>query len=529
MIYEYKSRKQLSEEIYNIHDKVNEIIRYLNVADIDTYPLVSYENEDEVVDYTKPVGHVDRYGALGDYIWDDPQSGTDNTRAIQIAVDTVLRNGGGVVQFGDGIYKIDGTVYLNTKWHRLITLKGVDGKYMSFYQMSGGKSVLVKNTTGDMFKVNLNENNEGANGTDGGMYNVTIKNLAIISNKAEVEVTGFHTFTSRIQMENVLGSNIHCLVKQDEYDATNDFNYCDFSSYRNINLTDIKDIGLDLKMADSCIIEGIYCHSYDPTCQHLINIKGGSGFSISNCIFTMQFDNLSSGVDGTTSFIKIDNCKGFTIRDTFIERSYLTNGISLSRCQNAKIQGISDIYYSNTLIKLHNCQNISIDGIYRDVFLTNDYYDIYFSGTNKAIAIHNATVKRRQAEPGQNSPSSVERTMIFGGSINRSELRGDNIQVILKYDGTDWVITDDKGNAVNELIAKGKWTGSTYQFEGSCKIGKGLVKALSGCILTNSIAPYQAILRNTDTYTSIQFVDNGSVITSGENYRMACVISVDIF
>ena len=361
------------------------------------------------------------------------------------------------------------------------------------------------------------------------MYNITIKNLAIISNNDVAEVTGFHTFTSRIQMENILGKNINCLVKQDEYDVTNDFNYCDFSTYRNINLSDIKDIGLDLKMIDSCIIETVYCSSYKPTCQHLINIKGGSGFSISNCIFTWQQENFSDGVDGSTAFIKIDKCNGFTIRDTYIERTYLTNAIILTNCQNAKVQGITDVYHSNTLIKLHKCQNIAIDGIYRDVFLTDGYYDIYFSGTNKAISIHNATVKRRQAPAGDNTVESIERTMIFGGSINRSELRGDNIQVILKYDGTNWVITDDKGNTVSELIGNGSWSGSSYQFQGNCKIGKGIIKALSGCVLTNSNAPYTAILKNTDNYNTIQFINDGAVVTSGANYRMACVISVDIF
>ena len=496
------------------------------------YPLQSYEIESDVVDYSKPVGHIERYGAKPDFVFDNPNSGQDNTIYIQRAIDTVLRNKGGEIIFGDGMYRIDGTLYVTSKWHRMVTIKGVDGKYMSFYKVSGGKTVLVKNTDGDLFRINLDEQLRGNNGDGGGMYNVTIKNLAIISTEPQANVTGFNMFTTRVNMENVLAYDIYCLVNQDEYDSLGNFNYCDFCTYRNINLSGIKHKGLVLKMPDSSTLEDIYCHAYQDDCKHLIDIRGGAGFTLKNCIFTWQFDNLSSGVDGSTSFVKIDNCKGFTIQDTYIERTYLTNAIILSRCQNAKIQSITDVYNSNTLIKLYNCNNISIDGIYRDVFLTDGYYDIYFSGTNRAISIHNSTVKRRQAEPGQNSPEPIERTMIFGGSINRSELIGDSITAYISYDGSKWNLTDDKGNALNTLLASGSWDNSSYsyQFAGSSKIGKGIIKGIYLPYVSKSELPYIPVLRNTNNYTAISFFDRstGSRVES-VNSKMKCIINVDIF
>jgi hypothetical protein len=145
----------------------------LNLADVDFLQAGTGAVERTVQSKLRDVVSVKDFGAVGDGV-------TDDTAAIQAAIDAVSAAGGGTVFIPKGIY-LTGTLTLKSHVH----LVGEERAQMDAHGLDKASALLQMNTTGDLIST--------ATGTT--TYNCGVHNLAI-KGKGDLATSGRGIFFS---------------------------------------------------------------------------------------------------------------------------------------------------------------------------------------------------------------------------------------------------------------------------------------------------------------------------------------------
>jgi len=405
------------------------------------FPLAPYEIESEVIRRDLPYFHVERYGAVGDYDR-DKKVGTDNTVAIQRAIDAAIRNEGGIIQFESKKYLIKGTIYINPTIGSIPIY--LSGKSSSLWR----GSMIYKENKGDFFKVNLKADDSSFLDPEKQFYNFGAEKLTLIS-ETLASGNGFRMFRTRCTLTNMFCHGLNRFVYQPALDSAKNVNYCDMSEYKGITINYPRIGGLELNKPDGSKIERIYVHYPVKTCKSYILIRNGGGFNIANAVFAWHMNNDGVSYDDDSAYIKITGADGFTIDNIYVERTHLSNMIAIHNSKNWEIKSVYERFIGNNAFHISSCHTGDINGVYRNSSKYKGFCDIYFAGKSTNLTIRKFRIRDYE--------TSKKRELDLQGKIP-SDLKGETIQLGVYYNGSAWRVVDSLGNDVTDKFGIPIWS-----------------------------------------------------------------------
>jgi hypothetical protein len=476
------------------------------------FPLATFEFPNEVVKKNLPYFHVERYGAKGDYNPSDG-TGTDDTLAIQRAIDAAIRAEGGVIVFERKNYKITDTIYINpTSSNIPIVLKGVNSSLWR-------GSTIYKETEGDFFRVNVKSDGSTFLDPAAQYYHFFVENLTLFSN-TKTAGNGFHMFRTRSKMQNIFSYGLERLVYQPSTDSLGNANYCDMSEYRNIAINYPRTSGLELNKPDGSKIERIYVHYPESTCGSYIIVRNGGSFNISNCVFAWHMNNDGEGISSDKAYIKVSGAYSFTIDNIYVERTHMSNMIYLNDCKNFSITSVYERFVGNNAFHLKDSHDGVIEGIYRHSSLNEGYCDIYFTGANSNITIRRFRIR--------DYTTDTKRELNLQGTLP-SEIQGEIVTIGIYYDGTSWKVVDFLGNDVSSKFGTPVWTNNDgIEFPSTSIIRYGKVIALQPRYVNASTMPHVPTF-NVPNTKRIAFYDRSTgQRTQTQSTQMSCMLTISV-
>jgi len=380
------------------------------------------------------------FGVVADAIFSGSYtvSGTDNTAAIQSAIDFMMLNGGGTLFFPKGSYLLNGTVYFKPTTGTSIpfTLLGeAFNNRMAPWRGYGG-TVFTRNMTGDFFKVNLDAYNKSVLDPGEQWFNFAALNLSFIGKRVSdsdsliTGINGFHMFRTRSNMQNISATNIDYAVYQEATDANNKENYCDQSIYKNFYVNSPTLGGLQLYASDSSIIETLNCEQ-DPvisTFKNLIKVLNSDAVSIRNIVYWINIKDLVPAPISGSSVIDISNCTNTIISSVHLE--HLINvftGITITGGSSSRCEGIHVRFDGNDTFKIGSTKGLVIDGLSVSKTNITGYYDINFIDSNNLNVVWNNI--NILTSPTTGSPG-VPRNLATSGTRGTYVTASDDVTVV---------------------------------------------------------------------------------------------------
>jgi hypothetical protein len=199
--------------------------------------------------------NVKDYGALGD-------AATDDSTAIQAAMDAANTAGGGIVFFPPGTYIINATVTIYSKVH--IRGVGIEATILK-----------LKNTTNvDILKGQNFATLTGTNGT-GGIYNWSVSDLTIDGNKANNATAGYGL---RAYGYGFILSNLRVR------NCRNDGIYSEWSTSADSPGQDGMDAQIENVKVHDCVGHGVtWAGPHDSQFLHVLSfLNSGRGFNLTS-------------------------------------------------------------------------------------------------------------------------------------------------------------------------------------------------------------------------------------------------------
>jgi len=385
--------------------------------------------------------YVDDSGAVGDGV-------TLDTVKIQSTIDDAMRAGGGKVIFGLRRY-LTGPLFVKpvTGQEPIAFL----GEHVNAPQVvdlgAGRQSMLVMNAPGDMLRVNLDEAGNSVIDPGRQYINFTMSNLAFHGTYGAQGVTAVRSFRTRGIFEKMSSTWCDWLIKQDDFDASSNQNYCDQSVYRDMHMS-FSTLGLlRLSYADVSRIENIYAESPSGQCKWGIILKSSKGFTLRSFLSSHNGDI----GDHTGAMVYLWESSGI-LENLYVEGMNFGALAWADHCANLLFRGVQERYDGRTAFKIYGSSNVIIDGHINEIGNRMDgCYDFDLSNHTYGVA---ANVRAINCQ--YRSDSTTRRSAIIYGD-NVLGLAGDTYQAHIKYNGTSWDILDRMGTDMSPILGTPTW------------------------------------------------------------------------
>lgn len=329
------------------------------------------------------------FGAKGDWKDTTPTlgTGTDDTEAFQKCVNALIAADGGCIELSSKGYYLKGTVYFNQPVGSSVTWVPIIVKGLPSEPglSRGHSSRIVRTTTGDCFRVNLNASEEGVLGPAETYEGFSVENVSFIG-KSVVEgvpvtgMVGIRGWRTRFVVKNVYASRFDYLMLQPETDSKAQDNYCDISTYENISCSFSTKSGMKLYKNDSGKVRGFTFESPLSTVTGALEFYYGAGAVIEDLLYHSTSTEWSPAEE--SAFLTLFRSRGIKVSGLHIERQLAFNStIYLANCRDTKIENATAFYAGNTFLKNYVSSFTEISSIYTKDERQSSHYDIQFIGT----------------------------------------------------------------------------------------------------------------------------------------------------
>ncbi|MES2224995.1 MAG: hypothetical protein V4478_03335 [Patescibacteria group bacterium] len=360
------------------------------------------------------------FGVVADAVFgaSNVVTGTDNTTAMQLAVDSLVNFSGGTLLLPKGKYLQNGTVYINPLLTNQvpITIKG-DTSNNRVGQGNGyGGTVIARNVTGDFFRVNLTSGGVAFVNPGFQYFSFAAENLFFVGKKVNtgdstvLGIKAFNMFRTRSIMKNITCQLIDYGVYQAPTDADLNQNYCDQSTYNNIYFESPTLGGLYLYNADACVLNNINFEHVLPqsTFNKGIVIDHGDGASIRGVVSWTNTTGVTvPPATSDSAIIYLDTTSNVSINGIHAENVLHTLCVfSVNSATTTTVKNVQMRFDGNTMFKLTNVKGVSIEGWSMQASPLSGFYDIQYVGSgNENVTYSNVNFKT-------GSPSFAERAMV---------------------------------------------------------------------------------------------------------------------
>jgi len=313
---------------------------------------------------------VKDYGAKGD-------NATDDTAAIQAAVDAVMKSGGGTVYFPPGNYIIGGTIFTQRDSYSAndvlspLELRGVTPVFADLFNTTRNVSRLIKKNTGSMITTNYTES--GATPVGGVWRNFTVRNFAFAGlGTYDTKYTGIFASVydtdaivmrnTSINLEDCYFSTLKRAVYQPDFVNGSD-NYCDQSMYKRLSFRNMGDGWLYLMRPDATTFLNLNGYDMAKTATYGVYVKKGESFAIRDILCAGKGMHLCTGF----KMVDLYGVKGVTVDKLYAER---VEGLLVNvdgEAKNITVDGIDVRQYGKTMIKARNTSGLKIDNLYQHI------------------------------------------------------------------------------------------------------------------------------------------------------------------
>jgi hypothetical protein len=308
--------------------------------------------------------------------------GFDETLSFQKAID-ILNEQGGKLIVPQGRYYIDGTVYIKPiNMSVPISIEGQNDMVLQDAWATSAYGVsILKNTAGDVFRVNMNESGLGIITYPGQYVGFSVKNISFIGDDVTSGINAFNIFRSRVNIQNISSHRIDYVVKQLATDIAGvNPTYCDMSLYKNIRVQQSKLGGLMLRYSDNSTISELYFEGGDTNSKHMLEVYNTS--SIFGYNFLHGVMNNEQNTAGS-ALVKLEQVFGGVFVGFHSESCNFENIFYIVNCGAIKVSGLQTTLERNNAFKLSAIKGLTVDAWYDYTDISVGSYDIDF-GTNNS-------------------------------------------------------------------------------------------------------------------------------------------------
>ncbi|MGM0882592.1 MAG: glycosyl hydrolase family 28-related protein [Bacillota bacterium] len=302
---------------------------------------------------------------------------TDDTAVIQAAINYLMTNGGGTLEFPPGDYVINGTLYThqdtfdNNDRLSPIEFRGATPVFSDLFNTKKRNVTrLIKRNSGVILAVNYTTTQECV--YTGVYRNLKVRNIAFYGTgttdvkytnvqSSVTTTTGIEMRMASITLEDCLFWRVNKGVAQPDTVLGGD-NYCDQSVYKRLAFRDIGTVWLELQRSDASTIENLNGYDMAKTCLYGIKARKGESFTVKEVLVAGKGMHLCPNF----KLVNLDYCNGVEITSIYVER---VEGVPifLDNCKNVNIGVIDARHYGRTFVKGTNNRNVSIGKIYAHI------------------------------------------------------------------------------------------------------------------------------------------------------------------
>lgn len=416
--------------------------------------------------------NVKWFGAKADFVATSNYtgSGTDDTTAIQKAVDYAVNTNGGVVYFPAGKYLISGTVYINVDPYRRVPISVVGDETGSRGNKGTRTGVLIhRGVAGDCFRVNLKSDGSVNLPPRSGAYdNFSITGINFLGIRASegdtpvLGMRGFNIFRTRTMSRSISAEFFDYAIYQGDNDINGVEDYCDGSIFTLTRIISSTFGGIRVNFSDGSIIEGFYFEGpYLPTNKYAIEALNSSDLTIRGCIIYSPKQETPPTPVAASRLISLRNCINTDIGGIHIEYIYAEFGIDVVSCSSTRISGLHIRYLGNSGFRLINNQCVKIENWINWSNHLSGRYDIVYQGFNYDVSIEKSQFFN---SPPDNTTQRSISTSAFANSITYgkksrgtldAQLTSYYLENVKKYE------IDDNGNVMMQTLTIPKNSSTT--------------------------------------------------------------------
>lgn len=410
--------------------------------------------------------YAEWFGAVADYNFAN-NTGTDNTAAIQNAVNYLIAKGGGTLVLPFGKSKIDGTVYINPSVNTPISIVGDQVQSKQYDNVLGTN--VYRSTPGDMFRVNTKADGSSFLAVGEQYTSFTAKGFC-----ARALVSGarlFSMFRTRSTVDNISTRGFDYLIYQPDTDSNSAQNYCDQSSYSMLKISGSTLGGVKLVGADSSTLSTIHCEAPETTFKFLIELSRTRGMCIDKPLFWSLDEK--TPVVGSRLF-SFNICSSIVISGSHIERCWTEKMFWINASRGIIVNGLFTTFSHNDVFHIqNNTKSVVVFGWHSDATKNVGKYDIITANSNVEDIVvfqpvlENASLVRRQMDTidtGSN-PNAIRHinTTLYSGTSNL--VSATSIADYNSVDGDRYIIAPT--DAANQPFAGQFGVGFQLQLDGN--------------------------------------------------------------
>lgn len=379
----------------------------------------------------------------------------DDTVRIQAIIDYAYANKIEKVLLGN-IHLINGTIYINQDKPMFIIGMCENNRFREA-GIENPNTTIIKNTNGDVFRVNLDSQGNSVLLPTLQLFNITFEGINFKSQNKSA-VTAIKLFRTRCKFENLSSSNIDYLIQYPNNDSNSNDNYGDMCILRNIRIMNSNKGGIQLYRADSSSINNYYFENPNIACVEGLKVKLSGCVSITNTVFSMlsKLDTTNKG-----TLVNIENSNGINVKNIYIEESKMQDIIRMFYSENISIENLHSRFFNRNMFHIINSKNISINNIEGWSDIESGYHDFHFEGSdsdNFNINYKNIILK--------NYTNGNERFVTFNDKFLVTNFMSEDVRCHIYYNN-GWKIEDYKGKDLTQLLKTSVvWEGDKITFNG---------------------------------------------------------------
>lgn len=301
-------------------------------------------------------------------------TGTDNSAAMQLAVNAQIRLGGMGLEVPTGFYRLDGPTVRFAPTTQVSTgMTGVGGNV----SMAEGNDIpkgatFVRNQPGAMFSVNSTAGGARViTSTYKGFY---LENLNFYNYGTDTSVRAIDMLQARIIGTNLVGYKLGYLIYNPSTDSAGVENYCDGNILTNIKIYQTRYSGIRLIRADATIIDSYKQESATNTSYRGIELISSSNVQVRGLIHGGMGSIIPPTLPGS-ALIYIQNSRAIKLGGLHVERSYHEDIVRVNLNSTAiSIDGFYPKFsYKNMVSASNNVSAVNVKNVfvYADPALIN--------------------------------------------------------------------------------------------------------------------------------------------------------------